>query len=515
MINNKMINNKHNTTPNNTPSSKHNNKPNVGGKVLASGGFGCVFSPALKCEGSSRRETGKISKLMTERHAFQEYNEILNFKDKLQDIPKYEDYFLLNDFTICKPEKLTKTDLSSFKKTCSALPKIEITAKNINNSLDKLMTLNMPNGGLPVDDYIYKNGSFDKLLELNKHLIDLLKHGIVPMNQRNVYHCDIKDSNVLVQTDEDNNHEIKTRLIDWGLSTEFIPFKNNPLPSTWRNRPLQFNVPFSIIIFTDDFVNKYTDYIEDDGKIDEENLRTFVIDYIHFWLKKRGAGHYKFINDIMYILFSNELTSMNDETKGKIIENDFTMVYITNYIVAVLEHFTRFRKDESLDLRVYLDNVFIEIVDIWGFIVMYFPILDLLFNNYKKLTSNQMEMFELLKYIFVTYLYTPRIEPIKINDLVAQFEELTELFNNELPISSRSSDTGRGIKHKKHKNHTPHKLIRSSKRTTGVTGRTFVPKSIRTFFKKSPKSGTRKIKKWIMLSPKNSRNKGKKLKSNK
>ena len=39
-----------------------NNKE--GGKVLASGGFGCVFTPALKCEGSTSRsrEKNKISK---------------------------------------------------------------------------------------------------------------------------------------------------------------------------------------------------------------------------------------------------------------------------------------------------------------------------------------------------------------------------------------------------------------------------------------------------------------------
>ena len=27
-----------------------------GGKVLASGGFGCVFSPALKCQGKKNRK---------------------------------------------------------------------------------------------------------------------------------------------------------------------------------------------------------------------------------------------------------------------------------------------------------------------------------------------------------------------------------------------------------------------------------------------------------------------------
>jgi hypothetical protein len=30
-----------------------------GGKVIASGGFGCVFSPALKCKGSRTRSKNK------------------------------------------------------------------------------------------------------------------------------------------------------------------------------------------------------------------------------------------------------------------------------------------------------------------------------------------------------------------------------------------------------------------------------------------------------------------------
>ena len=42
-------------------SHKFNNK---GGKVLSSGGFGCVFEPALKCQGAKHRDTNKISKLI-------------------------------------------------------------------------------------------------------------------------------------------------------------------------------------------------------------------------------------------------------------------------------------------------------------------------------------------------------------------------------------------------------------------------------------------------------------------
>ena len=78
-----------------------NNKE--GGKVLASGGFGCVFTPALKCEGSTRREKNKVSKLMIEKYAIQEYEEIKKYKKILETIPNHEDYFLVYDISICKP----------------------------------------------------------------------------------------------------------------------------------------------------------------------------------------------------------------------------------------------------------------------------------------------------------------------------------------------------------------------------------------------------------------------------
>ena len=153
------------------PKTKKNYKINKGGKVIASGGFGCVFNPALKCEGDSKRESKKISKLMTERHATQEYEEINQIKGKLDSIINYEDYFLINDATLCRPAKLTSTDLTSFSEKCTALPKDNITKKNINSKLDEVMSLNLPNGGLPVDDYIYSNGGYDKLYNTHMALI--------------------------------------------------------------------------------------------------------------------------------------------------------------------------------------------------------------------------------------------------------------------------------------------------------------------------------------------------------
>ena len=472
---------------------KKNKIQKYGGRVLASGGFGCVFTPALKCENSSKREKGKISKLMSEKHALQEYEEISAIREKLQNIPNYEDYFLVNDINICKPNKLTKDDLSDFDKKCSALPKDDITKKNINDSLDKILTLNMPNGGIPVDDFIYKDGSFKKLYNLNKTLIDLLNKGIIPMNKKNVYHCDIKDSNILV---DENKSQLHTRLIDWGLATEYIPNKDEPFPKTWRNRPLQFNVPFSVIIFSDAFVQKYTEYINNGGKINKDDLKPFVIDYLHFWIKERGAGHYKFINEIMNILFSKEITSIHDSDKETVIENNFTNSYIINYIIEVLVHFTRFRSDETLNLRIYLDDVFIKIVDIWGFISVYVPLLDFLYENYDQLSDNQLEMFELIKDIFIKYLYSPRSIPIEHTELTNDLQKLSKLFKNEF------TENARGIKRRQ--------LNITSRKITGITGKTFVPKSVKLKFKKyntkTKKSKTKKSKtkksKLFMLSTK-------------
>ena len=46
------------------------------------------------------------------------------------------------------------------------------------------------------------------------------------------------------------------------------------------------------------------------------------------------------------MLFSNELNGIkiNKLNKTTIIENEFTLVYITNYIIEILQNFTKFKK---------------------------------------------------------------------------------------------------------------------------------------------------------------------------
>lgn len=415
--------------------TKINRNIEKGGNILASGGFGCVFSPALICEGEKIRPKNKISKLMTEKHALSEYEEIVSINALLKDIPSYRDYFLIYDATICKPSSLSVEDLENYTSKCRALPKDKITKANLNENLDKLLALNIPNGGLPVDDYLYEKGSIEKMYIIHSNLLILLKKGILPMNQRHIYHCDIKDSNILVDKNE------KTRLIDWGLAVEYTPFKNHTFPSSWRNRPFQFNVPFSVILFSDSFVEKYTQFLQDGGKPNKIDLKPFVIDYISSWMKERGAGHYKFMNEIMFELFNHSITTLSQNSKPQIIETQITMNFIINYIINVLVHFTKSGISVKDTLRDYLDNVFIKIVDIWGFISVYFVFIEILSNNYSNLTKQEMNIFNKLKYIFVEYLYNPRHEAIHINKLYSDLEDLSSLFSN---ILNKKIENARG-----------------------------------------------------------------------
>lgn len=408
---------------------RHNRTVRKGGQVIASGGYGCVFSPALVCKDSSsslttrgKRGRNKISKLMSEKHAKEEYELIQAIQQKLDSIPNYKDYFLIYNVSMCSPASLSKSDMTHFNK-CKSLKKDNITKQNINQNLDRVMALNLPHGGLPVDDFIYKDGNYTKLYKTHNALVDLLKHGIIPMNEKRVYHSDIKDSNILMDTD------FKARLIDWGLSVEYKEL--DPFPKNWKNRPLQFNVPFSVILFTDSFYEKYSSYLTNGGKVEEHDLKIFVLDYLAFWNKERGSGHYKFINEILYLLYHQQFQHISESQKPNMVEVEITIPYIINYLTTVLLHYTKFKKDGTLNLREYVNEVYIYIVDIWGFLMCYFPMLEVCCNN------NNTEIVDQLRLLFYTYLYEPRFKPIDMKSLYHELHVLGELIQH---MTTHTSD---------------------------------------------------------------------------
>jgi hypothetical protein len=152
---------------------------------------------------------------------------------------------------------------------------------------------------------------------------------------------------------------------------------------------------------------------------------------------------------IMYILFSRELKNIDEDDKYKIIENEFTMTYILNYLVQVLIHNTKFRENGQLNLRHYLDNVFIRIVDIWGFLSIYIPVLIIFDQNYDKLNDNQIIIFDLLKDILIKHLYSPRIEPNNIEELLKDLKKIEKLLRLENDSTNVTSKKNKGNKKSK------------------------------------------------------------------
>lgn len=397
-----------------------------GGKVIDSGGFGCIFNPALTCysdtTNTSKRDYNKISKLMTTKNSQDEYKQIQKYKDLLKNIPNYGNYFLLNNFQLCKPAKLTINDLKGFQKKCKPLKKIGINAKNINQSLDKLMVINMPNGGINVEKYVenyfVNKFSSSNIIRLNNSLIDLLVNGIIPMNKLNIYHCDIKDRNVLV---ENNETELVTRLIDWGLSI----IKQNGLPHKLYRRPFQFNVPFSSVLFNKDFIQLYNNFLELNPQPDYFQIREFIINYIFIWNDIRGSGHLSTINDIIKKLTIKDLTAIkNNKVKEHFIEYDFTYYYIVEYLSKILEKYTN---DGKLDLMNYFENIFLKNIDIWGFVMIYITLYEYLYGSFDKLNEYQMVFITKIKYIIIHFLYENPITPIDISSLVIELTSLNKI----------------------------------------------------------------------------------------
>ena len=68
-------------------------------------------------------------------------------------------------------------------------------------------------------------------------------------------------------------------------------------------------------------------------------------------------------------------------------------------------------------------------MDIWGFIIAYYPILEVLSSSYSKLTAREIKIFKQLQFIFVNYLYEPEkpYEPIDMDDLFGDLDILGKL----------------------------------------------------------------------------------------
>ena len=225
-----------------------------GGRAIDSGSYGCVFNPAIKCAKSTQPYNPKnIAKLMYVEDTQPEIDEMAKVKKMIETIPQNENYFIIAGAYACRPDKFNKEDLTAFDHECGLFTKRGITSGTVNNRLNELALIVMPNGGLNIEKFIIElvklseKDMYRNFVIMNEAMIRLLTNGIVPLTAKHFNHYDIKYANILMS--EDGN----ARLIDWGLAGENDGIN---VPESIRDRSIAFNMPFSDVFFNS-YVKKW------------------------------------------------------------------------------------------------------------------------------------------------------------------------------------------------------------------------------------------------------------------
>jgi hypothetical protein len=383
-----------------------------GGKAIDSGGFGCIFLPSLKCKNSVQNNSF-ISKLMLNKDSDDEYNLIQKFEQKLKSIPNYKNYFLLGDIQICHPSQLTSDDLVNYDKKCDTLIEQGIKSSNINLNLDKIKTINMPFGGINVKKFMKNNFNSIDLIKLNNSLIKLLQNGIIPMNQLNVYHGDLKSSNMLA--DKLSNENISVKIIDWGLS--FINENMKEIPINVK-RPIQFNLPVSVVVFNSSFQGKLSEFISKNSNWTMQNSRIFTAMFLNDYIKTRNNSH------LMILLrMIDKFNSLTNILSKQFNENPTN--YILNYISEVVYKYTQNGIFNNLE---YLNQVYLKNMDVWGFLTTYLDFYDII-NDKRKLNSYDRVFLGKIKKIIMETLFLNSITPINIPNLINKLMDLNSSFS--------------------------------------------------------------------------------------
>ena len=404
-----------------------------GGKAVDAGSYGCVFNPAIKCANPPPfpYNNNTISKLMYAEDTESELIEMAKVKKFIETIPNKEDYFLLANTYPCKPNSLNEEDLSTFDRKCRLFTKRGINRANVNEKLNELSLLVMPNGGLNIDKFVEaiiqlsEKDMYQMFLQVNKALIKLLVNGIVPLTAKGFNHYDIKAGNILMSED---GH---ARLIDWGLAGENDGIH---VPETIQNRSIAFNMPFSGIFFNN-FVKKWlpaemkiikgANNLKNKTAGQTELLKIVAVNMINESITKTSEGHFDYItSDILHDIY--EIYAIKN-AYNRIDYNTLSTNVLVEYVQAVLLKYV----DENGNFNdvKYFYEVFTKNVDVWGFLLAYVPIIEYGATIFHPDLINGLCRI-LLKYCFSAEF---AIKPIIVSELAMELESLNDIVNEIKP----------------------------------------------------------------------------------
>lgn len=424
---------------------KSNSRSRKGGKAIAAGGFGCVFKPALKCKGKPRG-TG-ITKVLIKKYAQDEINELSKVATTLRRIPNKDNYFLGVDATMCDLDTLDDNDKIDFDAKCTNLSSYRINSSNINSKLSIVAGIDLPYGGLDIYKFLIANRLTPEIfVRLNNSLIELLEKGIIPMNKLGLFHNDLKADNILV------NDTFQTKIIDWGLSATQSGVR---IPSMYKTRPFQFNIPFTICLFHPSFnnfirshilkINELTEARLTNLKSVKEEIKIIMFEWVNQFINKYGAGgHYDYwirlLEQIVLVDSRSFPSPFVISNKSKILEYSYLTNYIVNGLTEAVIDYTS-AETGYFNEAAFFNDVYKHNVDVWGLLSVYFcHIVDFISGNarrYSALTKEEnYTLLNSIKLISSKYIFNPEQQTVPID--VSQVKQDLKNLNNIFPGVARA-----------------------------------------------------------------------------
>tara|TARA_B100001093_G_C26789619_1_gene998382 strand:+ start:552 stop:1763 length:1212 start_codon:yes stop_codon:yes gene_type:complete len=375
------------------------------GRAVDSGGYGCLFIPQLECRNRKKSTRKGVSKLGINYDLESEWKQFIRIKKYLKKIPNYKKYFLIDNINKCIPAPLTTKDKENMS-SCGNLLRAGINEDNINQYLNKLIIINMPYGGINLHNII--NSGTINYITINSLMQELLLNAILPMNKLKIYHFDIKSLNILYK----DNH---LRLIDYGEVG--ISQDNQIIPRQLYNKGIQYNTPFSRILFIDNIRRNINFYLKSRKSIELTpqfylQLKKHIFITYKEYIELSGMGHELFLSKYFLKDLFNARGIYNVSQEHY---QDLVTLMIVNYCTMVVYHYIN-KNTKEFDHIKYFENVYSKNVDIYGFIMCYMPYIKSLESKYIYHEKIQLSIINIIiKFCFNTE-YS--IKPIPINLLL-------------------------------------------------------------------------------------------------
>ena len=181
-----------------------------GGKLIAEGGYGCVFSPGINCNGTTMKTKKYVSKI--QRYDSSARNEIKIGK-KLEELSGFEDHFV----PVLKHCEIDIANIEDKEKDKCTIFKKSKTKDFV------VMKLQYIEGEDFMDYLINQKNSVQLVSNIILSFNHLLK-SLTMLESKFIVHYDLKGTNILFNV----NKEIPL-LIDFGLSVNILTITNEKL----------------------------------------------------------------------------------------------------------------------------------------------------------------------------------------------------------------------------------------------------------------------------------------------